>query len=450
MAVGSQQSPEVRDLNLILDLCLRIGEVLLSSGAGAADVIASMRAVAQHLGIRRPEIDVTFTQLSMSCSHDAEQMPLTLVRTVSHRDIDYEHLTLVNQLVLDVVANRIDLTEARRRIVSMVSTPNTLPRWVVTVANGVMCGSVAIFLGGGPIVAGIALLAGMAIHRVQLLLSKARLPGFYVQVAGGFVATVFAVAAKATGLDVDPSLVITSNIIMLLAGIGFMGALQDAITGFYVTATARIVEALLYTAGIIAGVSGGLGLASLVGLEIGYVDPGRAGWEALPLLAFGAALCAGSFAVCVYSPWRVVLPVSVVALGAAVLDRTMQNFDLARPWGAAAAALGIGLVAYSVAGRVKVPPLVIILPSIVPLLPGLSIYRGLSLIMQGSEASTADGLLALMTAAAVATALAGGVILGEWIAQPLKREARKLETRLAGPRLVGPFGTRGRRSDRRS
>jgi hypothetical protein len=34
------------------------------------------------------------------------------------------------------------------------------------------------------------------------------------------------------------------------------------------------------------------------------------------------------------------------------------------------------------------------------------------------------------------------VILGEYIAQPLRREARKLETRLAGPRLVGPLRAR--------
>ena len=48
-------------------------------------------------------------------------------------------------------------------------------------------------------------------------------------------------------------------------------------------------------------------------------------------------------------------------------------------------------------------------------------------------------MLSLMTAASVAIALASGVILGEYVAQPLKREARRLERRLSGPRLVGPL-----------
>ena len=55
-------------------------------------------------------------------------------------------------------------------------------------------------------------------------------------------------------------------------------------------------------------------------------------------------------------------------------------------------------------------------------------------------------MLALVTAGSVALALAAGVILGEYVAQPLKREARRLESRLAGPRLVGPLRERtGRR-----
>ncbi len=96
------------------------------------------------------------------------------------------------------------------------------------------------------------------------------------------------------------------------------------------------------------------------------------------------------------------------------------------------------MVSYTVAGWAEVPPLVIVVSGIVPLLPGLSIYRGLSLL--GADDYT--GILAMITAAAIAISLAAGVILGEYVAQPLRREARRLEQRLAGPRLVGPLRAR--------
>ncbi len=107
------------------------------------------------------------------------------------------------------------------------------------------------------------------------------------------------------------------------------------------------------------------------------------------------------------------------------------------------------MVSFGVAGRVRVPPLVVVVSAIVPLLPGLSIYRGLSLLTE--DGAETRGVLALVTAGSAALALAAGVILGEYVAQPLKREARRLESRLAGPRLVGPLRERtGRRRGNRT
>ncbi|MGI9085006.1 MAG: hypothetical protein ACR2FE_06890 [Aeromicrobium sp.] len=61
-------------------------------------------------------------------------------------------------------------------------------------------------------------------------------------------------------------------------------------------------------------------------------------------------------------------------------------------------------------------------------------------------AENLTGIVAMITAVAVALLLSAGVILGEYVAQPLQREARRLEQRLSGPRLVGPM--RARRSRR--
>jgi uncharacterized membrane protein YjjB (DUF3815 family) len=268
-------------------------------------------------------------------------------------------------------------------------------------------------------------------------MSRRRLPAFYQQVAGGLLATLFAVSAAAAGLDVDPSLVVTTSIVMLLAGIGFMGAIQDALTGFPLTAGARILEAILATAGIIAGVSGGLTVGQMIGVDLGRLDPGVATLSEAGMVIAGAALCAGAFAFSSYAPLRSLLPIAVIAGVAALVFGLVEAQGFGRAWAAAVAAVLIGLVSYAVAGRVRVPPLVVVVSAIVPMLPGLSIYRGLSLLAAGG-----NGILSLITAAAIAIALASGVIFGEYAAQPLRREARRLEQRLSGPRLVGPVRAR--------
>ncbi len=106
-------------------------------------------------------------------------------------------------------------------------------------------------------------------------------------------------------MRVDTSLVITASIVLLLSGIGFMGAIQDALSGFYLTAGARIIEALLATAGLIAGVSAGLSLAGPLGVSLIGVSPG--GGTALadvPLVLVGAIIAACAFAFTCYAPLR--------------------------------------------------------------------------------------------------------------------------------------------------
>lgn len=430
---------EPRELNLTLDFCLRVGELLLSSGAGAADVTATMQALSWQLGVRNPEVDVTFTSVSMSYQPDPELPAFVLIRQVKQREIDYEDLTLVDHLVREVLNDEVDLKEARTRLARIVSSGHVLPRWASTLGWGAMCAGVSLQLGGSWGVVTIAFVAAVCIDRLQMLMARRRLPFFYQQVAGGGVATLIAVAVAATPADVDPSVVVTANIIMLLAGIGFMGALQDALSGFYVTAGARLTEALLATAGIIAGVGGGLEIGTVLGVDVGRLEPGAAAdLRQVSVAALGAAICAASFAFASYAPRRSLAVIGLVAAVAMLISQSIHVEGIGRSWPTAIAAFFVGVVSYGVAARLRVPPLVVVVPAVVPMLPGLSIYRGLSLLSEGGT-STSAGLLALFTAGSVALALAAGVILGEYVAQPLKREARKLENRLAGPRLVGPL-----------
>ena len=422
-----------REIYKTLDLGLRIGEVLLASGAGAGDVSAAMLTVAHACGLRGATADVTFTELAMSYQTSFDEPAMIQIRNVRHREIDYEDLTLVDHLVRDLLSGEVRRDEARRRLARVVSSGHRLPRWAVTVGLGVMGGGVGVLLGGDWLVTLIAFLAAVGVDVTRRAMSRRRLPGFYQQVAGGLLATLVAVGTVAAGVDVDPSRVVTAGIILLLAGINFLGAIQDALTGFPLTAGARILEAMLATAGVIAGVSGGLTVGRMLGVNLGHLDPGSTSLSDLPVTATGAAITAGAFAFAAYAPLRSLAPVAVMGAGAQVVFHLTQE-TLGAAWSSAMASVLIGVVSYSVAARVRVPPLVIVVSSIVPLLPGLAIYRGLTLLSEGG-----NGLLSIINAAAVAIALAAGVLLGEYLAQPLKREARRLENRLSGPRLVGPI-----------
>lgn len=422
-----------------LDLALRVGEMLLSNGAGAADVTATMSTVAHHLGVRQAQVDLTFTTLTMSHQERPESPSATATRHVTHRETDFDDLTSVDQLVRDLLDDTIDLDEARQRIAQIASTGHRAPRWAVTLAWAALGASVAVLIGGTPLVALIAGIAAAGAEAIQRYLATYRLPDFYLQVAGGAFASLLAVATEASGAPVDPGRVIVSGIVTLLAGLGFIGAFQDALSGYYVTANARILEVMLSTIGIIAGVGGGLTIGSMLGVEVSSATSSIE-LAPIPIAAAGGALAAAAFALSAYAPTRAALPIAAVGGAATAIYVALSGPGVSPAWPSGAAAVFVGTVGFSVARRVRVPPLVVVVPGIVPLLPGLSIYRGLSQLATDNFV----GIISLIAAVASAIALSSGVILGEYFAQPLGREARRLERRLSGPRLVGPLRTRRR------
>jgi len=422
-----------REVYSTLDLALRLGDLVLSSGGGAADVEATMLAVTRACGLRGVSADVTFTELSIQQLSSIERPASILVRRVERRQVDYHELIQADRLVQDLVDGTVTREEAREQLLRIVSSPRRRTRWMVTASWGAVGASLAITLGGGAVVSALAFLAASGIHLGGRAIAG-RVPMFYQQAAGGFLATAVAVVAAATRVEADPSLVVTAGIIVLLSGIGLMGAMADALTGYPLTACARLLDALLATTGVVAGVAAGLTLADLVGADLGEVDPGAQGFVQGSAMALGAAFAAAAFGLACYAPFRAALAAATVAGFGQALFLIVERVPLGETWAAAAAAVLIGVVSHGISGRLRVPALVLIVPAVVPLLPGLAIYQGLTLLAEGK-----DGVLQLAAAGVTAIALAAGVVLGQYLAQPIRREGKRLERRLSGPRLVGPI-----------
>ena len=59
--------PDDRHVQQVIDLCIRIGEVLLSSGEGSGETTETMLRVADAFGLSAVDVDVTFTAITNCC-----------------------------------------------------------------------------------------------------------------------------------------------------------------------------------------------------------------------------------------------------------------------------------------------------------------------------------------------------------------------------------------------
>jgi uncharacterized membrane protein YjjP (DUF1212 family) len=420
----------------VLDLALSAGEVLLSGGASASEVTSTCTQIAEAGGLSRVECDITFTSLSLSGLPGQQAVaPVSGLRLVHRRELDYTRVTAVHNLVGDFVEGRIGRTAASEGLMRIWAAQHPYRRPIVTTARAMLAASVAVLLGAGPIVTLAAFAATVLIDLASSALARAGLPAFYQNALGGLIATATALALVAADVGVQPALVVAGGIVLLLPGVTLVGGVQDAITGFYVTASARAFETFLLTAGIISGVAAGLAVAVRLGLPVRIGDPPLPGLDQVPWQLLAAAVVSASFAVANHAPRRTVPAAGAAGATGWGVFVLIDRVGLPPTMASATAAVVIGMGAILLARRQRVPTLVYVAAGIIPLLPGLAIYRGLRRL---AEDDTLGGIALLGQAVAIGMALAAGAILGEFLAQALVGRDTRLVRRLAGLRPAGP------------
>ena len=449
--VGGIQGPALPSestVHFVLDLALRIGEVQMSSGAGASDVTATILAVAGAYGMPHCEVDVIFTSITVTCHRGVDLPPVTSVRVVRSRGLDYTRLALVERLIRDITRGRVTAHDAHTELDRVTTAPHPYPRWLATLAYAGMAGAIAVLIGGDAVV---ALVRG-GHHRArrpdrpaaQPAGAAVLLPAGRRRRAGHGLCGGGSSPSNLLPSSVTPTTMVAAAITVLLSGLSFVSTVQDAISGYNVTAAGRFVEVSMMTAGLIAGVVLALNLAVTMGLPSVPADQLDV-VAAAPAAANACGRCRGG--VLRAGELR---DAEVARGGGRRGCRWRGRVQRARAvrrgqiTASAVAATVIGFSGGVISRRLRIPPLVIAVCGMVPLLPGLTIYRALfELAVDRSN----TGLSTLMVATSVALALAAGVVLGEYLAQPIRHGLGRLERRLSGPRLAGPLRPTRRRQE---
>jgi uncharacterized membrane protein YjjP (DUF1212 family) len=426
---------------------LRIGEVQMSSGAGAADVTATILAVAGAYGMPHCEVDVIFTSITVTCQRGVDLPPVTAVRVVRTRGLDYTRLALVERLIREITRGRVTAHDAHAELDRVTTAPHPYPRWVATLAYAAMAAAIAVLIGGGTVVALFAAGITALVDRIGRLLNRRALPFFFQQVVGGVLATAGAVAIVASNLlpsSVTPATMVAAAITVLLSGLSFVSTVQDAISGYNVTAAGRFVEVTMMTAGLIAGVVLVLNLTVTLGMQSVPAVQLESSLLRLPLQTLAGGAASACFALASYATPRSLVVAGVAGAAGAAGYSALVLYGASQITASAVAATVIGFSGGVISRRLRIPPLVIAVAGMVPLLPGLTIYRAL---FELAVDRSYTGLSTLMVATSVALALAAGVVLGEYLAQPVRSRLGRLERRLSGPRLAGPLRPTRRRQE---
>ncbi|MFV0432797.1 MAG: threonine/serine exporter ThrE family protein [Leucobacter sp.] len=409
----------------VLDLAMRIGESLLAVGASAHEATLAVTRVAQAYDLNSVHVDVTYNSITVSYHRGEDYWPTTIARVVKITVPDFAKLQQLQALVADTEYG-MDLDEARARFRTIRRTPFLYRPFVVLLSRALLAAGVAVMFGTSPLIAVLSFVAALCASLVQAGLAKKRVPLFFSQIAGGFSVTAVAVAVSALGrAGVEPfvglhaSIIVASGIVLMLAGLTVVGAVQDAIDGFAVTATGRILDLTLQTLGVVVGILAGLELGRALGFSMALPSEPPAFGSPLDQL-LGAVVVSAAVALTNGATFRTVMVSGLLSIITMVSYIATNSLNLH-----AAVAAGIGATCGSFVGaliahRLHVPSVAVTTAAIIPLVPGITVFSGLLELVQANEQVLARGAGLLTLAAVIGIALATGASLGLSLGTPVR------------------------------
>ena len=368
-----------------LDLLLKTGQLLVESAADTNRIIRNMNRVAAFLGLPEEHLHVyvQFNMLMVNLS-DGEHSFTKFQRCTKH-GIDMTRISLISKLSWKAITEDYSIEQYAEELESIATRKRNYTPLQVAIGTGFACGGFCIQFGcdwTAFFYASFAAAVGMYLR--GWLLRK----GFnnYMGIAvAAFVSTLLAfltmwLPSSWTSTPLHPLLACA---LFIVPGVPLINFVDDMLDNYIQVGLTRAINTFLMLAAMAFGIAFFLKVSNFDLAQFQHISmiPHHEYWE----YAAAAAISAMGFSMIFNIPRRLLW---VVAIGGiiAVCTRNFVNLgpsndniglDMGLAIGSLAGSALISLICVKAVHWFHVPNHVISIPSVIPMVPGVLMYRAL-------------------------------------------------------------------------
>ncbi len=242
---------------ILLEAVVLAGEIMLVSGAEVYRVEDTMNHMLRRSSYETTETVVFSTGIFVTLD-DPVKEPMTLIKRTPGRSTNINRIYLVNEISRSFCRGDITVEEAYEKLKETATVIQYGP-WLRALGLVGVPFCFAPIFGGNFLECVASGLVGIALAFADWIVKKVRLNDFCINAFCAFSVAVVALMIKnwlwqKTSVDV----LIISSIMPLVPGVTFTTAIRDTLNGDYTSGSARMLEAVVTSLAVAAGVGGGM------------------------------------------------------------------------------------------------------------------------------------------------------------------------------------------------
>ena len=381
-----------RTLNHKMKILLDIGQALMESGADCARIIRDMRRAAAHMRIPSDQIQshVTYTTLMLNVT-DGERS-FTQFRKCMKHGVNLAVIEAISKLTWRILRGNTPMNAIESAVHRIWRCPRCYSPLLTALGAAAGSGASCTLFGGSlpeTLIAAIAALVGFSAHRLSI---RNEFNPYACAMIAAFAATISAwLIPMLLGCGIMWYALVACTI-FLVPGFPIINSASDVINRYISSGMTRAIDTILIIGGMTFGIAFAILSTGIENISDVHIQPTAAYLEQ----AVAAALAAVGFSIIFNTPKKLLAIVALEGtLTMLIRNVLMIECNLSQAVGSFAAAAVVGISALKVIHIVHTPNTLLIIPPIIPLVPGVLLYRLLFAILHIQTISVEELLEAL-------------------------------------------------------
>lgn len=433
-----------------LDLLLRTGQILVESSADTSRILRDMKRAAAYLGLPEENLHINVDYYMLQVNLSDEEHSFSKMQRCDRHGIDMAALEAISKLTWRAIREDYTLDRYGEELEKIAKARRHYGDWMVAVCAGFACGGFCIQFGCDWPAFFYASTAAILGNRFRMYLNRLGSNIYFNFAVAAFVSTLVAWASayiSTPGVEAyipgvllpllhsdTPWHPMMACALFIVPGVPLINFVSDMLDNHLETGLVRATNTLL----MILAMCFGIALAiKVVGIDNFVKDLSMTPHHSFGEYALAAAISAMGFATIFNVPHRLMPWIAVGGI-IAVCSRNFINLgpssgniglDFGPIVGTLCGSALISIINIKVVHLLHTPHQLITIPAVIPMVPGVLIYRALYGIidMQGvvGEVTWAThnaingGLITIMIAIGVAIP---NIFARKWIAPDRKRK----------------------------
>lgn len=360
-----------KDLEYKIQLILRVGQTLMESGANTNRIVLIMKRVASYLKIpeKKLHIHITFTTIMVNVS--AGDKSMTSFQKCYKHGVDMTAVSAISKLSWKIIEEEYSLKDFEKNLNFIIQRKRHYSSLLVMICAGLACGGFSILFGGDVLAFIYTSICAIFGFFVRTKCNKLNFNPYASIAISAFVATSIAYFMHFLP-TITPWHPLIACSLFIVPGIPLINAIDDLVDNYIVAGVTRAVNTLLMIGSMTFGIAFAIRLCNVED----FTNVSIVSSNSYILCFFAAAIAAIGFSTIFNAPVRL-LP--VIAIGAIIAVGTRNYLMLDCGFSQATASLIgaviVSLLSLKIVHLAHAPSHIITIPSVIPMIPGVLMYR---------------------------------------------------------------------------